>query len=364
MIKLSYKKIFYSILSVALIVRVYIVFLSGLNWVGNDTITYFNMANGILNGNPISYFPNGYPLLLAGILSISFTHADLISVSLNIILQIASLIIIEKILTFYKIDYATILLILLIITFYPNQVSRVRFIMSEPASVFLVLLSLLLYIRNKSTFSGFTGWLSYSFRPSLLLVSLLIIIRDLLKKDYAKSLKSIFGFAGGAIIFAGFTFLGLTASPNNHNYNALVAIQSYGYDIKWDLSDFTEQEKSTPIATYLKFAYSNPSAFIKQRALSLYSLWGPIVETNYGIIGKLLHGIRFPFFIIACFVFLFRRKLKLNDDLIILLSYPIFSVTIMHILFFSQQRHQFPAEPFVIILAVLGIMQIVRIKFS
>lgn len=358
----TYNKIFYSILLIALTVRIYIVFFAGLGWYECDTQMYFDMANGILHGKPISYFPNGYPLLLAGIVKLSASNAGLIAVLLNIIVQIASLIIIERILSNFKVRHAAILLIVILTAFYPNQVSRVRFIMTEPVSVFLILLSILFYIKNKFTLSGFTGWLAYSFRPSLLLVSPFIFIKDLWNKNYAKSLKNISGFFAGSLIFAALTYFGVTASQSTQNYNTLVALQSYGYNIRWDLNSFTEEEKKSPYITYIKFAVNNPVEYTKQRALSFFSLWGPIVPTEYGVIGMILHGIRFPFFISALLVFLFRKKLHYDQNLILLLSFPVISVTIIQTLFFSNQRHQFAAEPFVIILAVIGLMELRIIK--
>jgi hypothetical protein len=320
------------------------------------------MANGILHGKPISYFPNGYPLLMAGLVSLSAANAGLIAVMLNIFVQIASLIIIERILSKFKIRRAAILLILTLIAFYPNQVSRVRFIMTEPISVFLILLSILFYIKNNFSLSGFTGWLAYSFRPSLFLAAPFVFIKDLWSKNYVKFLKNISGFFAGSLIFAALTYFGVTASQSTQNYNPLVALQSYGYNLRWDLGSFTEEEKSSPYITYLKFAVNNPVEFTKQRALSFLSLWGPIVPTEYGFIGMMLHGIRFPFFLGALLVFLFRKKLQYDQNLILLLSFPVISVTVIQTLFFSNQRHQFAAEPFVITLAVLGLMELRIIK--
>ena len=53
------------IIFVTIIARIYISFYSGLPIFNTDTYNYFAMANGILMGKPISYFPNGYPLLVS-----------------------------------------------------------------------------------------------------------------------------------------------------------------------------------------------------------------------------------------------------------------------------------------------------------
>lgn len=53
------------IIFIALIARIYISFYSGLTIFSTDTYSYFEMANGILTGTPVSYFPNGYPLIVS-----------------------------------------------------------------------------------------------------------------------------------------------------------------------------------------------------------------------------------------------------------------------------------------------------------
>ena len=94
--KFSYKNIFYLILFLALLSRVYIVFFSGLPWYGPDTGNYIKMARAIIDGNPISFFPNGFPLLLAGTILVSPDHFTLVLVILNILMQTGAIILIEK----------------------------------------------------------------------------------------------------------------------------------------------------------------------------------------------------------------------------------------------------------------------------
>jgi hypothetical protein len=171
------------------------------------------------------------------------------------------------------------------------------------------------------------------------------------------------GFAAGIIIFTLLNILEITAPANNQTQNILVSIQSYGYNINHSFSNFTEEQISNPVRTYLTFAVTHPIEYFKQRLLSLWSLWGPVVPTELGIFGMLLHGLRFPFFIIAVITFLFRKRFGKKRDYITILFLPVFSITVVHILFFSTQRHQFAAEPFVIILTVVGVEYFLKRKY-
>ena len=348
--------LFYCIILSGLALRIYIVFFSSLGWKGCDTDFYLAMANGIISGNPISHFPNGYPLVLSAILYLGGEHVNIIAVMINIIVQILSLIIVKKILIAYSISQTTILLTILVFALYPNQVSSVRFIMSEPISMFLILFCIYLFVKKNYLVSGILGFLTFSFRPSLLLATPLMILYALKNQNYYSAFKNAVGFLIGLGLFLILSSVGITKNPSTQNYNTLVAIQSYGYDIQWNIDNFNEQEKQSPFTTYLNFAVQNPVKFLQQRFLSLYSLWGPVVDTEYGFIGRVLHGLRFPLFMIAVLVVLYRNKIQYDKNLIVLLSIPVISLTFIQMLYFSQQRHQIAVEPFVITLSILGIM--------
>ena len=71
MIKLSYQSICYLIFLLAIVIRIYFVFFTNFGWYGCDSEMYLKMGRAILDGKPISYFPNGYPLLVALVNSFS-----------------------------------------------------------------------------------------------------------------------------------------------------------------------------------------------------------------------------------------------------------------------------------------------------
>ncbi len=364
MIKLSYKSLFYLILLVSFVARIYFVFFTNFTWFECDSEMYLKMGKAILDGNPISYFPNAYPLVVALVTFFSGSYTLSVLVAINIAAQILTLIIAERILFEIGIEDKTRLLIIFLIAFFPDQFSRVRFIMTEPLSVLSLMLCIYLFISKKYLLAGFTAYLTYSFRPSLILFIPILILYQIYKGNKTSAFKMAAGFAAGIGLFVLSDTIGLTAPPGNQTQNILVSIQSYGYNINHSFSNFTEEQISNPIATYINFAATHPIVYLEQRVLSLWSLWGPVVPTELGFWGMVLHGLRFPFFITAVITFLFRKRFGEMKDYIIILFAPVFSITFVHLLFFSTQRHQFAAEPFVLILSVIGIEYLIKLKYK
>lgn len=354
MIKLSYKTAFYFIILIALAVRIYFVFFTGFGWYECDSETYLKMGQAILDGKPISYFPNGYPLLVALVLLTSGMSAPAVLVIINIFAQIISLFIAERILNYLNLAEGIKLIAVTLLTFYPDQLSRVRFIMTEPLTVLFILLSIYLLFSKKNFWSGFFAYISILYRPSLILFVPIVIIYQFYKNNKSASAKISLGVAAAALLFYILDLSGITAPQNNLTQNILVSIQSYGYKINHSLNTFTNDQIAHPIRTYFNYAIANPSDFLNQRLLSFWSLWGPYVPSELGIGAMILHGLRFPFFILAFLTFVFRKYHTNNCRYIFVLFTPVISITLIQMLFFSTQRHQFAAEPFVILLSVIG----------
>jgi hypothetical protein len=353
--KILTNKFLLSILVLAVIARIYFVFFTDFTWYECDTEMYLKMGKAILDGKPISYFPNAYPLLVALVTFISGSYTLSVLVIINIASQILTLFIVERILVHFNLEEKSRLIIVTMIAFFPDQFARVRFIMTEPVSVLFLMISIYLFISKKYLLTGFISYLTYSFRPSLILFTPLILLYEFYNGNRIGSIRIAAGFAAGIIIFALLDIFGITAPAGNQTQNILVSIQSYGYNINHSYSNFTQEQISNPIQAYFNFIISNPFTYLEQRVLSIWSLWGPYVLTELGIFGMIMHGLRFPFFLAAMFTIIFRKRININKDLLFILCVPVFSITIVHILFFSTQRHQFAAEPFVIILAVIGL---------
>lgn len=360
--QLSYHYKFIFVILFAFVSRVFICFFSGLPWYTTDTYSYFEMANGILKGKPFSYFPNGYPLLivlLSLILSNSIIPEALIV--LNILFQLTSLLLIDRILKYYDVTVNLRLVSLLAIAIYPNQINYTRQLLTEPPSLFFLILTIYLYTSKNRLFSGLVGHLTSQFRPTLLPFLPSIILIELLNQNYKVALKLGLGFLLSVFAFFILEQSNIIKPPNNLGINLLLSIQSDSYDIDWSTKNFTEVERSSPIKTYIDFAINNPIRFFEQRLISLWVLWGPFPVSHRGLLEKILIAIRFPLFILSILAMIFYKRIGLQKNFVFIISLPIIIITTIHTMFFSQQRFTFIVEPFIIILSVLFVNYIYRL---
>jgi hypothetical protein len=100
---------------------------------------------------------------------------------------------------------------------------------------------------------------------------------------------------------------------------------------------------------------SSPVQFFTDRIHSFWNLWGffPSVADGFRshLIYRILVGLRFPLLILGIYGFM-KSESKTIPFLLIL---PAVSITIVHTMFFSNTRFTIPAEPLLIILAVVGV---------
>lgn len=361
----NYKSSFLSIICIALISRIIICFYSNLSWYTTDTYYYLKMADGILNGSPLSYFPNGYPLLIVLFkLFLPNLIIPIVLIITNITFQLLTLFLIERILNNFNISEQLRLISLFIVALYPNQLNYTRQLLTEASSLFFLTLTIFLYSNQKNLLAGFLGHLTAQFRPTLWPYLPIIILFELLKKNYKASLTLFFGFLIGVFVFFALENLEIIKPPNNLGLNLLISIQSDSYDIEYSIKNFSKEEQSSPLKTYIYFALNNPYRFLEQRLISLWVLWGPMPISNRGFFEKLLIAVRFPLFIISILTIIFYKKIGLQKDFVLIISLPIIIITAIHTMFFSQQRFTFVVEPFIIILSVLFIDYIVKILFK
>ena len=62
------------------------------------------MGQAILSGNPISYFPNAYPIVVAIVTFFSGSYHQIVLVLLNVAAQILTLFILERILAHFNLE--------------------------------------------------------------------------------------------------------------------------------------------------------------------------------------------------------------------------------------------------------------------
>jgi hypothetical protein len=126
----------------------------------------------------------------------------------------------------------------------------------------------------------------------------------------------------------------------------------------------------TGMKKYISYFFQHPFSFLYDRIQSLWDLWGFLPASNEGlregIFFRLLIALRFPLLLFAIFGFLKSGK----DFLSVYLIIPAFVITCIHALiitsvnenYITSPRYIFPAEPFLIILAVIGVHHLFRKK--
>ncbi|WP_297841542.1 hypothetical protein [Ignavibacterium sp.] len=311
------------------------------------------MADGILYGKPISYFPNGYPLFIA-LLKLIFSDAlvPTILIIFNIIFQILSQYLFFKLLIKLNLNKELALITLFFVAIYPNQINYTRQILTEPISLFLLILSLLMYVSNKPFLSGITGFLAAQFRPTLIFLFPLILIHEIISKNTKKSFLLGLGVILCLFFFKILEYFNLILPPDNLKFNLIVATYSDSFNINWELARSKLSIIKNPLSVYINHLITNPLDFLEKRIISLWSLWGPFSVTHRGILEKILIGIRFPLFMFSIALFLLRKNL-LSKNILIITYLPILVITFIHTMFFSQQRFTFVVEPFIIMHTVL-----------
>lgn len=359
-----YWRVFWFILFIAFLLRCYVTFNSGLTWYTVDSYQYLKMADAIVNGEPYSRFPNGFPLLIAFFkLYLPEAWIPPSLVTLNIFLSTAVVGLCIKISRMIRGNALFALLAGISIAIFPNQLNYVRQILSETPTSFFLVLSMFLFFKRSYFLSGLTLVITILFRTSLFpLLPLMFICFYFFEK--AGELKvSLFKYASGmlaiSLIYISLLNFGIVKSSSNLGVNILISISSYGGDINYSLDGLSKEYIHHPIQSYFMFAMDHPWEFLKQRALSFNELWlWPSDGTPpRSLITKLLIALKIPVLIGAIVAFCFNFK-KVDFWILFL---PILIITLIHTLFFSTPRFTYVIEPFAIILAVIGLFKLVKI---
>ena len=351
-----------ALLFLALIIRIYLCFGSGLSTWSTDTYDYIRMADGILNGQPISFFPNGFPLLIAAVkIAGGEEHLATNLLVLNILMStcvvLATFFVAQSIMTRQLALAATAL-----VAFWPNQLNFVRQILSEVPSTFFLTLAIALMLRARSFSSGMLFSAATLVRSSLFPIAPLAALCLLWGRKRLEAFWLITGFAFIIGMELALIKFGILKGASNIGTNLLIAIHNNStHGIDFSLGMFSEQEKGAPLMTYLSFAVSHPIEFLSQRLSSAWELWGPWPGVGdapipRSTVTRLLIGLRFPALILAVLAIWVLR----SRPQIWLIATPILVVTVTHVLFFSTSRFTYPVEPSLLILAVLGSVILVR----
>lgn len=328
------------IILLAFVIRVYFVFFSGLTWYNTDSWDYLRQADAILSGHPISYFPNGYPLLIAAVKLLfpdPYTALAWLNVILSTLIVWLACEIAEKI-------NANVLLAGLLVALWPNQLNYCRQLLSEVPATFILLAGIALFLNRRYFMAGLLLSIAAMFRSNLVL----IIPAYLIVGWYFKlSLRSFFfGSALGLVFYQSLIILRVILPSSVFGPDLLIAITGYSHHLQFSIESFTDYERTHPLQTYFSFALSHPWRFILQRLDSFWELWGFWPIGRRGWIAKTIIGFRFPLLITGSLgAYL---NLPWYDWI---LGLPVLIITITHTVFFANPRYSFVVEPLLVVLA-------------
>lgn len=350
-----------SLLLTAFAVRFYVCFLSGVPIHSTDTHVYIKMADAILQGTPISDFPNGYPLIIAtSKLLVGDTHVLQLLLWLNVVMStgvvLATFSIARSITTSRRVALVAAGLVAL----WPNQINYARQLTSEVPATFFLTLALASTLGSRSLLAGVFFSTTALLRNSLLLVGPLEAVCLFIAR---RRVEGGFLVAGLVLVMAAEWLLikfGVVRAASNFGMNLVIAIGSNSSDgIDYSARIFSAREKSEPVLTYLRFAVDHPGDFLWQRFSALWELWGP--WPNPGDVGaprstmtRLLIGLRFPALLLAMVAVWFGRW----RAEIWCLAAPVALVTAIHTVFFSTPRFTCPVEPAILLLATIGVAKL------
>jgi hypothetical protein len=251
---------------------------------------------------------------------------------------------------------------------YPHQLRYAQLVMTETIATFVLLAAMLgaMWVwTNRSKASSdvipiclATGLLFHmtgAIRPSLLLIGILVPAAI---AWFSKSIKLPILMVGGFLVGAVLLFVveksPLARPPHAFGNNLLISINSDSNGTEFVA--YPEEQQKKAVKTYIEFSLKNPSRFLKQRAISLWELWGPKSLAGYRqeqetaavkaiVLARTLLLILFIGAIIR-----YRRHAELH-----ILGVPLVVITFVHTMTFSNHRFLVPLEPYLFIGSSLAI---------
>jgi hypothetical protein len=344
----------------AFCLRILIAFFSGLTWFNTDTLAYFDMARAIRMGHPISYLPNGYPLVIAGLGGVlPESVLPIVLIWLNVLLSTATVTATYAATKQVSTQRWLPLLAGIAVAAYPNQLNYARQLMTEVPSTALLAFGLVAVLHHRYVLGGLlvviAGWFRSTLTPVVILVMVLVWLKS---RRPSEPLRLFAGAMAGVLIMVLVEAAGIVAPPTNFGQNLLIAIASAP-----DTPDFSAPERFSPeqranaLGTYLRFAVENRGQFVGQRFGSLWQLWGPWVGEgdpavrSRSLIDRAAIGLRSPLFLLAAIGTALNRR----NTLVWVLASPLVVVTAVHVATFSTPRFSYAMEPAAIALACLAI---------
>ena len=303
-----------------------------------------------------NYFPNGYPLII--LLVSMFSPLEIGLLWLNIILSLFTVLFIYLISENLTGNFYIALICAAVLTFYPNQINYVHSILTEVTSTFFLALAIYLFQKEKVIYSGLALGFAIIIRTTLIFVPFLFFLYLFFNNQRKEGLTWFLSFLiiPLLLMFYGYLVSGNFTLGSNSIHDIYQTINR-PYN-----EPFT---KAQGISAYFNYIISSPAQFLKDRALSFWNLWGFLappatVGLRSRFLFRVIVGLRFPLLMLGIYGCIKMKTKKIP----ILLILPAISITIIHTLFFSDTRYTFSAEPFLIILAVMGVGKFISLIIS
>jgi hypothetical protein len=359
------KKLLAALLTVGFLLRVWICFFTRLPHLHRDSQEYYKQAVTLLTGGYTNFFPNGYPLIMAIAKLIAPTSYNTLLIWINIAFSTLSIGFTWDIAKRAFPNPLVAPLAATLIAVFPSQINYVRWLTSEVPTLFFLLGAYFFYYRKQYARSGIFFAMAIFVRTNIAPIPIIILAIKAFKDK-----KIPWRLAAGNLIpllligFYCFIKTGDFSIAGNNRINVLYAVAAKG-----DSIDFTLNRKHPEINTsgqamklYIDHMVGQPGDFVRQKLANYWELWGFYASSLGGTRGsgsRLLLGAGNFFLVVFGLIgwWLNRRLLSAN-----LLLLPFLTVTVIHVLLFAITRYTYPVEPFMILLAAAGIVQMSKQK--
>jgi len=260
----------------------------------------------------------------------------------------------------------------LALTFHPHALNYTRRILSENLAAGLLVTTVYFAIKGYPGWTGFFMGLCLLTRPSALFVAP-ILIAACVTRASAERRWYAFGISAMMLLIVVFPSSvkasieakspSLISTNGPINVILAVGVNPDGYKIQWDTeiikTNFPMELKEGALHYYFRFAATHPGRFLKQRLLSLYVFFSPWpLEDYYSIPRKILCALfRIPTYLLAAVavVWLHRRH---RYALLLALAGSVVGLAVMHTITFASHRFMAPAEPILMVLAILSLVSL------
>ena len=337
--------------------------------IAHDSEHYIAQAEALLQGQMVAdYFPNGYPLLLAGMAKLLPGASWLVrGQCLNFALGLANVLLLWRLGKHIGLPSVLRVLACLTLALGPNILDYQHQLLSEPSASFTLLLGLVLLTHPNPRWQLWAGLpLGYSglIRSVHLLIGLSAVL--LAKKGLPASQwrRLLALWALPLLLYSGtnYTLNGTPALNGNTMINVLVtAYTDMREGPNWRVHLQHPHVDTLPEALEAYFCQmiAHPQRFVRNRLLNLQFLWfTPRYSPAWGLytgrspkVAAAITLAHAPFFVGGLLTLVAYRQ----ERLVWLLAWPVLFITAFHVALFAGPRFAYCAEPFAVLLTLYGL---------